>query len=178
MKKLFVLIAATCCVQILSAQDSTNHQRKTYKITLTTSDNVVAKGYLVALTDSAVNISSKPGKGNRYGSESSPVVSFNYNKIKKVTLKRKGSAARGLLIGAASGALVGALAGYMGGDDTPNGRFFCLCFTAAEKARMGAVGYGSLGAGIGAAIGEGIHKTFIINGDKQIFDSLKSTLIH
>ena len=180
MKKLFVLIAATLFIQILSAQDSTHILQKTYKVTLTSSDNLVVKGYLVSLTDSAVNIGPTPVKGNVSRGKSSRLISINYNKIDKVTLRRKGRAARGLLIGAASGAVVGVIAGYMGGDDTPrNGGPFCiLCFTAAEKAKIGAVVFGFSGGALGTVVGAVAHKTFIIKGDKQNFDSLRSTLIH
>ena len=176
MKKLFVLIAATCCIQILSAQDSTHILKKRYKVSLTNSDNLVIKGYLVSLTDSSLNIIRTRKKGHRSASNSLRLTSINYNEIKKVTLRRKGSAVKGLLIGAASGASFGAIKGYISGDDT-GGPYCFICFTAAEKANIGAVVFGALGAGIGGAIGEGVHKTFIINGERKNFDSLRSSLI-
>ncbi len=177
MKKLFILIAATFYFQILSAQDSTHILQKTYKVTLTSSDNLVVKGYLVSLTDSAVNIIPATGKGNVSGSKSSRLISINYNKIDKVIV-RKGRGARGLLIGAASGALAGALIGIAYGSDYTGNNDCFFCFTAAEKAKLGAIFFGSLGGAIGGAIGAGAHKTFIIKGDKQNFYILRSSLIH
>lgn len=179
MKKLFALIVTTFCIQILGAQDSTHNLQKPYRVTLTSSEKLVVKGYLVSLTDSSVNISPTPRKGNVSASNSSRLISINYNKINKVIV-RKPHVARGLLIGAASGALLGVIAGYINGDDIPrNGGTFCLfCFTAAEKAKAGAIIFGSLGGAIGAGVGAGAHKTFIIKGDKQNFDTLRLSLIH
>lgn len=62
---------------------------------------------------------------------------------------RKG-AGIGLLVGAATGAVIG----FASGDDTSScSGWFCLRFTAEEKAVLGAVGLGGLGAVIGLIAG-------------------------
>jgi hypothetical protein len=65
---------------------------------------------------------------------------------------------QGLAIGALAGVLGGAFLGYASGDDQCTG--WCIRFTAADKAKMGAVGLGVLGALVGAIVGSvsGVHE--------------------
>jgi hypothetical protein len=61
---------------------------------------------------------------------------------------------RGLAIGALSGTVLGALAGLASGDDPPCGdAWFCWRWSAGDKAEMGAVGFGVLGAVVGGIAG-------------------------
>ena len=55
----------------------------------------------------------------------------------------------GLLVGAATGAVIG----LASGDDPPCSGWFCWGFTAEEKAALGAIGLGGLGAVIGLIAG-------------------------
>ncbi len=63
--------------------------------------------------------------------------------------RARNGAGIGLLIGAATGAVIG----FASGDDPSCSGWFCWRFTAEEKAALGAIGLGGLGAVIGLIAG-------------------------
>lgn len=67
-----------------------------------------------------------------------------------ITTGRHGQARKGMLIGLGIGVVTGAISGYASGDDPPEA---FLAMTADDKARLGAVGLGALGLGVGALVG-------------------------
>lgn len=85
-----------------------------------------------------------PRSGAMYSTPTANVASVSFPDGKRGTL-------RGLGIGALAGALGGIVFGFAGGDDEPG----WFAFTAAEKAAIGALTLGVLGAPVGAVFGSG-----------------------
>jgi hypothetical protein len=181
MKKSLLLVVSILFIQLLTAQDSLQFKHGTYKVTInTSSDNMGVQGYLQSLSDTSVYISSLPVKFNGYANPNSKLSSISYKEINDVRLRRKGSTARGFLIGAIAGAALGAILGYASGDDVQkNPNSWCIpCFTAGQKAQLIGISLGAIGAGIGGLVGKSAHKTFTIKNNKESFDTLKWSLMH
>lgn len=111
---------------------------------------------------------------------------ISYSFIDKITIRRKGSTSRGMVTGAIIGVLGGAAIGFADGDDknktsNSNGGFFsggCIfCMTAGEKAAIGGVTLGAVGAGMGALIGGLKQKRFDIDRQKSKFDEMKQYML-
>ena len=86
-----------------------------------------------------------------------PVTRIDY-----ISIYKKGSAGKGLLIGGITGMFLGGLIGLASGDDKPDGPWDFFVLTAGEKAGIGAVVGFIPGALIGLAAGSskiiiGIH---------------------
>jgi hypothetical protein len=181
MKEWLIILVSTLFVQKSGAQDSLHFKRSTYEVIVgTSSDNRISIGYLSSISDTSVYISSLPVKFNGYVNPNSNVRGISYNQIYDVRLRRKGSTAKGLLIGAIAGAAVGVIIGYAGGNDFekyPNS--WCLfCLTAGQKAEVGGFVFGSIGASIGGLIGRRAHKTFKVENNKEGFNEFKWSLMH
>jgi hypothetical protein len=52
-----------------------------------------------------------------------------------------------------------------------------MCLTAGQKAEVNALAFGGLGAVIGGVIGKLVHRTFIIQNNKEKFDEFKWKLM-
>jgi hypothetical protein len=78
-----------------------------------------------------------------------PLNSIQSLKVRGERRPRGGGALRGFGYGLLAGGGGGAIIGYASGDDDPG--FFT--FTAEEKALIGAIAFGGMGAALGAVIG-------------------------
>lgn len=161
--------------QFSIAQDKPLIRKLTYIISITDSELQTVKGYLLNMTDSSVKVGHWPVMfGNAaVGKENHKEV--NYRQISEITLKRNHGAGRGAWKGAVIGALIGAAAGFIEGGDPGE---YWLAMTAGEKALI----YGGMGAaagtGIGALIGALVRKKFIIGGNKEKFDEMKTSVLN
>lgn len=135
-----------------------------------------SEGYLQHMDDSTIYLSARPVM---YGG-AAYAEKISYANMSQLYIKRKGSAGRGALYGAASGAALGALIGFISGSDKavpPEEDFFGLGnmfrFTAGEKALFGSVMLGSSGAIIGLVAGALAKKKFIIRGKRENFSRMQ-----
>jgi hypothetical protein len=70
------------------------------------------------------------------------------------TVSHGRGAVEGLALGVLGGVAIGAGIGFASGDDTcPESSFCILRFSAGDKAVLGAIGFGSIGLGLGTLIG-------------------------
>ena len=140
---------------------------KKMKVTIVDTNGIRSTGYLKGFSDSTINLSAavpKPGTST---------LDYNYSNIGDITIKRKGSVPKGILIGALTGALIGVAAGFIEGDDKEG----WIMFSAAEKAAMYGLLGGGIGTGAGAIGGVLVRKRFIIGGNKQKFDLMKISVL-
>ena len=144
----------------LKAQEISTQKKKIFKVTLV--GNIAGKGYIAAIQDSGLYLSSKPVFFNMISSEQNTAKVIDYEELGSLMVKRKGSAGRGYLIGVVSGALVGAIAGFASGNDgecqntvgSLGGITICTrSYTAGQKAVVGALFFGSTGSIIGVIAG-------------------------
>lgn len=152
----------------LSAQqndgsDSLKLKPRVYSITIKLNKKEFRTGYLANLTDSALQLSSSPvyfhlGTKNQFN------TAYNYDKIERVSIQRKGAIGRGAIQGALIGLSLGVITGLASGNDSPDG---ILYFSAAAKA----IGLGIMGilagAIVGLVLGAFVHKRFAIDGNKK-----------
>ncbi len=180
MKKIIVLLTCVFAFFIIShAQDSTRRKHRIYKVTATTTDSIV-KGYLASVADSSVFISSKMLGFKSTEAGNRPFRTISYNNLTEVSLRRKGSAGRGILKGTAigflSGALISAITYQEPKDDVDilvNALFGINRGTMAVASGM----LGGLAGGVvGGVIGALTKKTFVIGGKKEKFDGMKAKL--
>ena len=137
------------------------------KVTIVDTNGIRSTGYLSGFSDSTINLTAaatKPGTST---------LNYNYSKIGDITIKRKGSVPKGILIGALTGALIGVAAGFIEGDDKEG----WIMFSAADKALIYGAAGGGIGAGAGAIAGAIVKKRFIIGGNKQKFDLMKISIL-
>ena len=147
---------------------------------------MIAQGYLVQVNDSNVAVSIAPLP---YGvSTKSSLEQYNYNDIKYVEYKRKGSIGRGILIGSLSGVLLGTIMGLVEGDTKPpenNNLGYTLAYSfgpvsTGEKVATYGLGLGLIGGLTGALIGaisNAVSKKFTINGKPSALKELNTTLL-
>ena len=152
---------------VVQAQDTLKPRK--FKINLVTTSSDDYKGYLLAISDSSIAISSSPVEFQiTFNNTYSHKIEF-YN-VENVIIKRKGSVGRGAFIGAIIGLAVGAIGGLFSGDDPPD-QWFAM--TAGDKAlSFGAAGAIS-GSLIGMLVGAIAGKTFPIKGRKADFDAMR-----
>ena len=177
MKRMFLLTIVLLALSLQAiAQDSSAVKTVTYKtkikgVTSTT-------GYLSAFSDSSlfvspVEISFSPFSKQTFGDR------IEFQNLREVSLKRKGSTVRGLLTGAVSGAVFGVILGFADGSDyKKNTGSWCLfCMTAGQKAAAGGVVFGGLGGITGTIIGAVSKKKFVIAGKKDRFDAMRNRIV-
>lgn len=89
------------------------------------------------------------------GGARAPAVIVDADAIRSYTTVSHGRGAlEGLALGAASGIAAGVAIGLASGDDHCNSDSFCILqFSAGDKALIGAAVLGSIGLGLGAALG-------------------------
>jgi len=125
--------------------------RNTYNANISLSDGTRVRGVLASASEDGLLILKRD--------LSDTVALVLPETIELIKLRRKGKIGRGALIGAGGGALLGAIIGFVDGDDGPE--CFLLCYTAAQKAGIGALIFTPLGSGVGAVIGTKSDKVAI-----------------
>lgn len=99
-------------------------------------------------------------------------VKVETREISSIKFMSRGKGALdGLGIGLLTGALVGITAGLSGGDDPPG----LFSWTAEEKATIGGIFLGALGALVGLPVGTAAGSSDIYRIDKEISDSSTMT---
>ena len=131
------------------------------------------KGYLDNLSDSGLELSSSPVFLS-LEKKNNALSAYNYDQLRQVTIRRKGSTGRGVSYGALIGVGVGAVAGLALGND-PSG---WLAYTAEEKALEGSIIALPVGALIGAIIGAVAHKTFMVGGGKNEYKAMRESIMN
>jgi len=180
MKRPEFAIAIICCcfwTDSLPAQDKVDPDKifKIYKTWISLrSDSKQLKGVLYEIKDSSVLFSYTTSKAD-YLSGNFAVLEIYHSDIRRIAIRRKGSVGKGAGIGAGVGLLVGALIGFASGDDPPCRTFFCLSYTAEEKAAGTGAALLIPGAIIGAIAGA-VTKNYQIKGDFNNYDRIKNTL--
>jgi hypothetical protein len=182
MKKFLLISLLFVFKQTVYASDSIPAKTIVYKAVAYTADGKYNRGYLVDINDSTLSLAAKPlpfGVDNLKDPQNHSYATLSY-----VQIKRKGSVGRGALYGALAGITVGVLSGLISGDDPhvpPEQDFFglgeALRMTAGEKALAGGIGLGICGTITGAIIGAIAKKKFIINGHKEKFTDMKTSIL-
>jgi hypothetical protein len=171
----------------VSAQDG-QKRLKNFKVNVFGDKRDTRSGYLMTLSDSMLRLVKNASAINN-GDLNSRYRDFHYSAINKITITRKGSIGKGLLIGTLAGIVLGASIGYMSGDDPPcvpgsNDVFgigYALCegfrATASDKAVLGSVAGGILGAPVGIAIGALVKRKFVIGKRKEAFRDMHADML-
>ena len=154
----FVLITPLYLVQSQSG-------RNTYHANISLSDGTKVRGMLASAHEDGLLILKRD--------LTDTVALVSPETIELIKLRRRGKIGRGALIGAGGGALLGAIIGFVDGDDGPE--CFLLCYTATEKAGIGALFLTPIGSGIGAVIGTKSDKV-VIDGNIDTYKARLSQL--
>jgi len=170
---LFALIFASFG-DSLFAQDAPGLPGKPMRVRLVSIDRQVRHGYLYALTDSSLLLSterlfSRPMDTALRGG----LRSFGYREMGHIEFYHQGVVWRSALVGFGIGAATGALLGFLSGDDT--GSWFAL--SAGEKAAGGAILGGGAGMLAGMIIGVAGHHTFYIGGERKKYEQMRRKTI-
>ena len=198
MKKLIALLLAALPFYDLQAQDNSTPEPKKIvpnMATLKTFDGKVLKGWFYQLNDSQVVLLNKENQLRKTANADKYATTHavQIEQIQFLTLHKKNAVVKGLLIGLGTGIITGAIIGFASGNDpvapypNPNddpfglGTFFtslnnAFAMTAGEKAVVGAVGLGTVGAITGVIIGAVAKKKFIIGGSKKRVRDLEGEL--
>ena len=171
-----IVLIVLCCLNSLNAQD-TIQMIKIYRTWVSLNrEPFKIKGVLYEIKDSSILVSSSVVIQD-YSTNRFKIVKLNINNIETIKTRRKNSIGKGVLIGAVSGFVVGGLIGLIDGDDPPcpTDSWFCMRFTAEEKALMAGVPLAVGGAVIGALIGS-IKVKIPINGSINNYNRNKNKL--
>ena len=161
------------------AQNSRTPKRVTFKLSITDSIQRVDYGYLASLADSGIVMLKSPVVfDHNIASTNTNTNTIPYQNLSEVTIKRKGSVGRGILIGSLSGMIVGGIAGYISYKPVNcKDAFICFDFGPGYDAAAGA-SIGTLaGAVIGGLVGAIAKKTFVIGGNRDKFNRMKESVI-
>jgi len=173
--KLLLLLSLWNTSALPAFTDSLPKKTKIFKATIATnSTGQNETGYLYSITDSTINLADVPLSKNPVASGNPVLRSYNYANINYIRLKPKGSAGRGALYGALVGAVTGIISGVASGDDDPTMWF---AMTAGEKAFAAGTFLALVGGLIGLVTGSFSHKKFRIDGNRQKFQKMKTTLL-
>jgi len=177
MKQIYFFLLTILLVTSTYAQEQRKPKRMTLKLTLVDSILRVEHGYLAAMADSGLVMVKSPVVFDQQLS-TSPSNLIPYQNISVVTVRRKGSVGRGILIGGLSGLFLGGVIGYASYKPVNcEGAWFCMDFGPGYDAAAGA-SIGTLaGAAIGGIIGALARKTWIIGGTRNRFDHMKSNVM-
>ena len=175
MKRLIVLSwLLSASTQLLSAQDSLPQKHIVRIAQIKTLNAHISIGYLYAITDSALLLSSQKEPLRFYDNSSKGIQLFGYKDLEKVEIHRKGQLWRSPLTGLLIGMSIGAILGFASGDD-PKDQFFS--YTAGEKAFGLGVFGGAVGTITGLIIGVAAHKTFHIHGKKENYERMRKKMM-
>ena len=182
MKKILCLLLLIIVCFLSYTQDRLQQKPKVFKATVSTLSGSSTKGFIKSFSDSALILTSSSDfmstDHNAGGS------SLLYHQLNEVRIQRKNSALRGTLIGTVTGFAVGALIAVIEGDDPPVppeedfwGLGNMFRYSTGEKVAM----YGTAGATIGSVggvvIGLLAKKKFIINGRKEKFHEMSTSVL-
>jgi hypothetical protein len=177
MKQISFLLVTILLAASTYSQEGRKPKRMTLKLTVTDSIQRVDHGYLAAMGDSGIVMLKSPVVFDQtIANVKSNIIP--YQNISQVTVKRKGSVGRGILIGGLSGMALGGIVGYIT-YKKPNCQdaFICWDFGPGTDAAAGA-SLGTLaGAALGGIIGALAKKTWTIGGKKNQFEDMKSKVI-
>jgi len=153
--------------------DSLQLKARIYKATIRFNKKKFTAGYLANLSDSALQLSSFPvffhlDTRNQFSS------AYKYNQLERVSIRRKGAIGRGALYGALTGLSVGVITGLVSGNDSPD--IFYLS-SGAKAILLGTIGIPG-GALIGLILGAVVHKTFIIDGNKNEYENMRESIFN
>lgn len=195
MKKLTAIVFVSLAFNCLQAQEDSviSPKKKVPNVaTLKMLNGTVKKGWFYQMSDSGIALLEMKGQYKKTvniinADKNAPTHNINIEQIKYLTLQKKNSAMKGLLIGLGSGIVTGAVLGFASGDDyvAPYTNSFgdifiaignAFAMTAGEKALFGAIGLGTLGAITGVVIGTITKRKFIINGNKKRIRELDGEL--
>jgi len=171
-----IALILLCCLNSLNAQD-TIQKIKIYRTWVSlNSEPFKIKGVLYEVKYSSILVSSSIVIQD-YSTDRFEMVELHINNIETIKTRRNNNIGRGVLIGAITGFAVGGLIGLLSGDDPPcpPGSYFCIRFTAEEKALGAGVSLAVSGAGIGALIGS-IKVKIPINGSSNSYNRNKNKL--
>lgn len=158
-----------------NGNDSLNLKLRIYKANiLSFSKKEYTKGYLANLSDSALQLSSSPVYFSASNTKNNFSAAYNYDQLKKVIIIRKGAVGRGVGYGALIGLGAGVITGLTGTSGESSSDYF-LFSPGQEVAFTGILG-AVAGALIGAIIGGLAHQTFIINENKNQYDSMRESI--
>lgn len=162
MKPLFIICFCTLYFFQVNGQDNPSSSKKfiVYKVKIYDQNHKKIEGMLERITDSSIQLI---GKSQFY----------SFANISKITFRRVASTGRGMMYGAIIGGGTFGIIGFASGDDPKNVWFSS---TASEKAAGGLIGGALFGAVIGGVIGGLSHQSFLINGNKNGFDYMKSVM--
>ncbi|HKP31951.1 MAG TPA: hypothetical protein VJT83_04470 [Chitinophagaceae bacterium] len=180
MKILLLVMTALITLKSIS-QETRRVNKKTFKITVTDSNQIPQKGFLLSVSDSNLVMVTSPLK---FDDEVTGVKgkSYAFEDVSAITISRKGAVGRGILIGSITGALVGTIVGAITYKKPPPcdpQNIFCinLDFGAGFDALAGGA-VGMLGGGvIGAVLGSVARKTFIIGGRREDFKKFQINVL-
>lgn len=205
MKKTILLLLAATIYYGLQAQESLSEAPKKIvpnMATIKTFDGKELKGWFYGMNDSGMVIIEKERRYRKQGKipdadKNIPAHAVKFEQIQSLTLQKKNSVMKGLIIGLGTGILTGAVIGFANGDDKidpypipgndPYGleTFFtglgnalsnAFAMTAGQKAAVGAIAMGTMGALTGIIIGSIAKKKFVIGGSKKQVRDLDSEL--
>ncbi len=156
-----IIVTALAVATLMSASGCVHHHRAPLDAAGFRGESVKA----INLRGESVRVRAVRGAdGVRWYTDDGHVVSpLMIRKLETVNHGR--GLLEGLGIGALTGATVGAVVGFAAGDDPEceQGSWFCLRFSAGEKATFGAVTFGAAGAAAGAVIG-------LIAGSRDVYE--------
>lgn len=137
------------------------------------------KGVLYSSLDSSVIISNSYEKSD-YLSGAYRTKEIHYKEITTIKIRSKNSILKGAAIGCLSGMLLGVISGLVAGDDPPCpggiSGWFCVRYTAEEKALIRGISYSLLGTGLGLGFGA-IKISLPINKNKKDYDLARIKLM-
>ena len=161
---------------IAFTQQNTRSNNKIFKVSIYDQQSQNHQGYLQNMEEGSLTVNQAPLK---YGEPGKGKL-IQYPDISSMTIKRKGNAVRGIIIGALSGFLIGTIIGYASGDDPAipaNEDFFgignAFRLTAGQKAIGGGILLAGAGAAVGGVTGALVKKKFTINGKKENFEAMR-----
>jgi len=177
MKQISFFLLSALLVTSTFAQEQRKPRRMTLKLTLIDSIQRVDHGYLAAMADSGLVMLKSPVMFDQQLSTTSSNM-VPYQNITQVTVRRKGSVGRGILIGGLSGMFLGGVIGYISYKPVNcEGALLCFDFGPSADAAAGASLGSVVGVALGGIIGALAKKTWTIGGKKNRFDEMKSSVI-
>jgi hypothetical protein len=176
MKTAFLLFMIVVTYLAGSAQDSVTVLRG-YKADVFYGKKFIRSGIIHEVSDSTFTL--KPKYSFLHRRETRRLVTFNYDKVNKISLRKKGDVLLPAAGGAVLGYVIGLIIGHLSGDDTPCGTYewFCTSFTAKEKARLNSLYGGFAGVSLGFILGSTLKRKFNIDGKKENFRQMQLNLM-
>jgi hypothetical protein len=174
---LSILLAITLCNALApqAVADSLPRNFWKFRTTIVTNTAEMQTGYLYKIDDSTLHVTAVMLSGNTVPNGKLNVQEYKYADINSVKLKRHNSIGRGMLFGGLIGFGTGSLIGFASGDDSKDQLF---AMTAGAKAIGLGMLMGTTGALVGLILGAVAHKKFIIGGNREKFQEMKTDLLH